>query len=848
MLGELVAPPDERLLDTSITATEFIGPQVLAPPPVRARIVVVGAGLVGASTALHLALLGETDVLLVERNRVASGTSWHAAGLLARVRGSHALTELASYGVELYRGLEQQTGLPVAFNQNGSLTLARQPGRVDELRATVAMARHHGVEAELLDPSALSALHPLLSSHGVLAALHQPGDAMINPGWGAAALARRAHDLGVTVREGVSVNALRVEGPEGDRRVSGVVTDAGVIEAERVILCCGVWTRDLAASVGAAVALYAAEHVHVTSSPIEGAVPSLPLLRDLDSSLYIRHHRGALVVGAFEPDGKPRSMNGIGPEFAFGEFEADWDHFRPIRERAEAAVPALRSATYERFLCAPESFTPDVNFCLGETPEVGGLFVGAGFNSQGVIFAPGAGRALADWVVNGAPGFDSSAVDVGRFATAQASRRYLHRRTTESLGRLYAMHWPHFQSSAARGVRATALTERLREAGGCLGETNGWERPLWFAGPGEVATTEYSYGRQNWFAAAEEEHLAARTAVAFFDLSSFSKYEVTGPEALAVLQRVFTADLDVAVGRVSYTLALNVRGGIVLDGTVLRLGAERFLVVTPTTAQRTTLHLLRRAAARRACAVFDATSGTSVLHVAGPASRDLVSRLLPSDADLAGLSRFQVRATEIADAFGLVARVSFTGELGYELYLPTDYAVGVFDAVVEAGSDLGLRLAGMQALDSLRLEVGYRHLGHDLTAAENPGLAGLDRFVADQKPGGFVGREALAVADPTTVARRQGFLLLDDPLAVLHGGDTVRSAGGAPGSSSGEVVGLVTSAAHGHSLGADCGIVILDHAFAATVPASGTAAVQVDVLFGGGSGRVSWTPFRLPRG
>jgi len=843
MLAETVAPPDERLLDTSITAAEFIGPQVLAPPPARARIVVVGAGLVGASTALHLALLGETDVLLVERHRVASGTSWHAAGLLARVRGSHALTELASYGVELYRGLEQQTGLPVAFNQNGSLTLARQPGRVDELRATVSMARHHGVDAELLDPSALSALHPLLSSTGVLSALHQPGDAMINPGWGAAALARRAYDLGVTVREGVSVNGLQVEGPEGDRRVSGVVTDTGVIEAERVILCCGVWTRDLAASVGAAVALYAAEHVHVTSSLIEGAVATLPLLRDLDSSLYIRHHRGALVVGAFEP----RSMDGIGPEFSFGEFDPDWAHFQPIRERAEAAVPALRSATYERFLCAPESFTPDVNFCLGETPEVGGLFVGAGFNSQGVIFAPGAGRALADWVVNGAPGFDSSAVDVGRFATAQASRRYLHRRTTESLGRLYAMHWPHFQSSAARGVRGTALTERLRQAGGCLGETNGWERPQWYARPGEVATTEYSYGRQNWFAAAEEEHRAARTAVAFFDLSSFSKFEVTGPDALAVLQHVFTADLDVAVGRVTYTLALNVRGGIVLDGTVLRLGAERFLVVTPTTAQRTTLHLLRRAAARCACAVFDATSGTSVLHVAGPASRELVSRLLPSDADLASLSRFHVRPAEIADTFGLVARVSFTGELGYELYLPTDYAAGVFDAVGEAGTDLGLRLAGMHALDSLRLEVGYRHLGHDLTAAENPGLAGLDRFVADQKPGGFVGREALAAADPTTRARRQGVLLLDDPTAVLHGGDTVRSAGGA-GSSAGGVVGQVTSAAHGHSLGADCGIVILDHAFAATVPVTGAMDVQVDVLFGGGAGRVSWTPFRVPRG
>ncbi len=839
MRPEPGAVPDERMLDTSIAATEFIGPEVASAPPIRARVVVVGGGLLGASTALHLALAGERDVLLLERNRIASGTSWHAAGLLARVRGSHALTELASYGVDLYAGLEAKTGLPVAFNQNGSLTLARQPGRVDELRSTAAMARHHGVDAELVDPRALSDLHPLLSADGVLTALHQPGDAMINPGWGAAALARRAHDLGVTVREDVAVTGLRVEGPADDRRVTGVVTEAGVIEAERVVLCCGVWTRDLAASVGAAVALYAAEHVHVTTTPVAGAVASMPLVRDLDSSLYIRHHRGALVVGAFEPDGKPRSMSGIGSDFAFSEFEPDWEHFRPIRANAERAVPALRTVTYQRFLCAPESFTPDVNFCLGETPEVAGLFVGAGFNSQGVIYAPGAGQVLADWVLGGAPGFDSSAVDVGRFAAAQANRRYLHRRTTESLGRLYAMHWPQLQSTAARGVRRTPLTERLHAAGGRLGETNGWERPLWFGRPGDLAEPRYSYGRQEWFDATASEHRAAREAVAFFDLSSFSKFEVTGPNACAVLQRVLTADVDIAIGRVVYTLALNLRGGIVLDGTVLRLGAQRFLVVTPTTAHRATMHLLRRAASGAACEVFDATSGTAVLHLAGPASRELVSRLLPYDADLSGLPRFGVRPAEIADADGLVARVSFTGELGYELYVPTDYAVGVFDAVLEAGADLGLRLAGLHALDSLRLEVGYRHLGHDITPAENPWAAGLDRFVAAGKS--FVGQEAVE-ANPAVRQRRQAFLLLDDPDAVLHGGDSVRAGG--------RVVGEVTSAAPGHTLGADCGIVMLEPGFAAALTTDGTAEVDVDVdvLFGSGGGKVRWSPFRTPSG
>ncbi|MEX0991730.1 MAG: FAD-dependent oxidoreductase [Actinomycetota bacterium] len=829
--------PDERLLDDSISAASFLGADaVTAPLPSRARIVVIGAGIVGAATAAHLAELGERDVLLLERDRVASGTSWHAAGLLARMRGSHALTELSSYGVEVYRGLEARTGLPLAFNENGSLTLARQPGRVDELKSMGVMARHHDVEAHLLTPDALAGVHPLVSADGVLAALHQPGDAMINPGWGAAAMVKWASDAGVSVREGARITGLKVDDVAGMPRVTGVTTEQGDVEAEVVVLCAGIWTRELAASVGALVPLYAAEHVHVTTGPVRGAVPSMPLIRDLDGYLYVRHHQGCLVVGAFEPDGKPRAMDTIGDDFSFGEFEPDWEHFRPVRENAERAVPTLRDTTYERFLCAPESFTPDVNFCLGETPEVAGLYVGAGFNSQGIIFAPGVGRALAQWIVGGAPAFDASAVDVARFDAAQGDPGYLHERTRESLGRLYAMHWPHIQSEAARGLLHTPLTERLRDAGAFLGEANGWERPMWFARGGQEPEIVYSYRRQNWFDASGEEHRAAREGVAFFDLSSFAKTEVAGPEAAVAVQQVCTADIGaLPVGRAVYTLMLNRRGGIEVDGTVLRRGPDRFLVITPTLAQRKTEWIIRRSAAGRDATVTNVTGDIAVLHLAGPGSLDLLQRL--TSDDVAGLGRFAARDIQVAGVAGTVLRVSFTGERGYELYVPAGHALAVFERIVEAGKEFDLRLAGLNALDSLRAEVGYRHLGHDIGPADDPFAAGLDRFVAMDAEGGFTGREAL---EGVSRERRQVLLLLDDPDPVLYHGESVLADG--------RIVGEVTSAAYGHTLGAACGLAMLEPEVVASIPAGGTSPVTVDVLGTAIPGRVSLEPFRRPKG
>lgn len=820
----------ERLLDASMTATLFDPGAASAPLPERARVVVVGAGVAGASVAYHLARLGERDVLLLERDRVASGSSWHAAGLVVKARATHALTELASYGIELYARLEAETGVAVGLKRPGSLTLARTPGRWDELRYGAAVARHHAIPAHEVSPREVEELWPLATGDGLVGAIHQPLDGYLNPGLLAQALATGAHAAGATVREAAPVERLRIE----DGRVTGVVTARGTVACERVVLACGLWTRDLAAVAGAAVPLYAAEHVHVQTAPIDGASDQLGVLRDLDGYLYVRHLNGSLLVGAFEPDGKPLPVAALGDRFAFGELAADWDHFAPIRRNAEALVPALRTTTWDRFLCAPESFTPDAAFCLGETAEVEGLFVAAGFNSQGIIYAGGAGTALAEWIVEGAPTRDLAGVDVRRFARQQANRRYLHARTVEGLGRLYAMHWPNLQPTTARNVRRTPLHERTAAAGAVFGEAVGWERPNWYAPPGVERAYAYSYGRQNWFPHVAAEHRAAREAAALFDLSTFTKIEVAGADACAVVQRICARRVDVEPGRLVYTLMLTPRGGIDLDGTVVRLAADRLLVITPTVSHAATLALLRRAARGRNASVFDATAGLATLAVMGPASRELLARVTPDDLSSAAFPFGSAREIEVADGHALALRVSFVGELGWELYPTADLAVDVHDALVAAGADLGLRHAGYHALDSLRCEKGFRHLGHDIGPADDPYEASLGFLVDLDLPGGFTGRDALAARAAAAPARRQRFIRLDDPEPLLLHGESVLAGD--------RIVGHVLSGAYGHTLGAACGVCTV----AADVEPG--AGFHVDVMGTRVPATLSAQPFYDPSG
>ena len=798
------------MLDDTLTATSFAPDAADGVLPERAQVVVVGGGIAGSSIAYHLAGLEIADVLLLERARIASGTSWHAAGLVARVRGSHPLTQLANYGVDLYRRLADETGVDVHFRPTGSLTLAENEGRKTELRYTAAIARHHGVEANLLEPEEVPDVWPLASTDGLVGALIQPGDGTVNPGYAALALAKGAHDRGVMIREGVSVTGILTDG----RAVLGVRSDGGDVEAETVILACGLWTRDLAATVGVPVALYAAEHVHVSTDPIEGVHDLLPLVRGLDGYFYARHHAGGLMIGAFEPDGRPRPTGSIPEHWAFGEFGPDWEHLAPVRANAERRIPALKDVEFTRFLRAPESFTPDSNFCLGEAAEVRNLYVAAGFNSQGIIYSPGAGRALAEWIREGAPTFDASEVDVRRFARTQANERYLHERTKEALGRLYAMHWPNLQATTARDVRRSPLYDRLQAAGACFGELAQWERANWFAPPGVDPVNDYSFGRQNWFPYAAEEHRAAREAVALFDLSSFAKIEVTGRDALRLLQHVGTNDVDVSIGKVVYTLFLNRRGGIENDGTVTRLGKDRFLVLTPTATQHRTLEWLRSHTDGMAVSIADVTSASATLALMGPLSRELLSRLTADDLSNERFPFFTSKKIQVRNAPAFAIRASFVGELGWELYVPTEFTVHVYDAIVETGVDLGLRLAGYHALDSLRMEKGFVHVGQDVGPTDDPFTAGLGHVVKLDKE--FVGVEAARAAKRSPGSHRLANLKLEDPEPILLHGESVIVDG--------RIAGTVMSGAYAHTIGAAAGLAMVD----AAILANDGTTVEVD--------------------
>lgn len=803
----------EDLLNSSLSAAQF-RPEPTGPLAARARIVIVGGGIVGTSIAYHLAKLGANDVLLLEQSVISAGSTWHAAGLIANTRASHFLTEIASYSVRTYGGLAAETGIDIGFDQCGALSISRTADRADELRYLANVGRLHGIDIRELDPSTLANVWPLAVPDGVTAVLHHVLDGTINPGWAAVAFGKSAHAAGVTIREGIGVARLVHDG----RRVSGVETTTGeLVEAETVVLAAGLWSRDLAAQAGVSLPLYAAEHLHVTTTPLHSLGESVPVLRDMDGYFYARQHRRGLMIGAFEPKGKPRSMESIGHSFAFGEFDEDWEHFDPIRKLAIERIPSLDAAKWARFLCAPESFTPDGNFLLGETAELAGLFTASGFNSQGLIFGAGAGKALAEWIVEGSPTMDIAAVDARRFASAQNNRQYLRKRTVESLGNVFAMHWPHLQPATARGVRRTPLHERIHAARAVFGEANGWERANWYAPADTDRRYRYSYGRQNWFEAVAREHQAARERAVVFDLSSFTKIDVSGPGALDVLQRACTQNVDVPVGRVVYTLLCNERGGIEVDATITRVEEDRFLVLAPGVTQHQTYQWLRRVAGRQApVGIHDATSAYATLAVMGPASREVLGAITPDDLSDEGFPWGWSRTIEVADARALALRVSFIGELGWELYVPAEYAVNVYDAIVEAGRDVCLANAGYHALDSLRLEKGYRHLGHDIGPADDPFQAGLSFAVSFQKEGDFIGRAALEQLAQSPPVRKQSFLLLRDPEPVLVGGEGI-FRDGAP-------IGRLTSAAYGHTLG---GAVAIGYV---TAEAFESGAVEVEML------------------
>jgi 4-methylaminobutanoate oxidase (formaldehyde-forming) len=757
-------------------------------------VIVIGGGIAGCSVAYHLTRLGWRDVLLLERRDVSCGTTWHAAGLVGQLRTTQNLTRLARYGADLYERLEAETGQATGFRRPGGVSVARTAERMHELKRLASMARCFGVDVEVVTAAEAGRRWPLMRTDDLVGALWLPRDGRTNPIDTTRALARGARQGGATIVEDTAVTGIRVS----NGRVAGVATASGDVACEVVVNCAGMWAREVGRMAGVTVPLHASEHFYIVTDPIPGVTADLPVLRDTDGYIYVREEVGGLLMGGFEPVAKPWGMDGIPAHFAFSLLPEDWEHFRVLMEQALIRIPALESAPVRRHVNGPESFTSDGRFLLGEAPECRNFFVAAGFNSIGIASAAGAGKAVAEWIVGGEPSMDLWDVDIRRVAPFQGNPRYLRDRTVEMVGAAYAVHWPFLQPVTARGVRKSVLYDRLAARGACFGVVLGWERANWYATSGMEAAYRYSYGRQNWFPCAAAEHRAVREAVGLFDQSSFCKLRLDGPDALAALQHLCANDVDVPPGRLVYTQMLNARGGIEADLTVTRLAADAFMIVTATAAATHDADWIRRHLGEARAVLTDVTSSEAVLGVMGPRSRALLSRLTDTDLSSAAFPYLTSRPIWLASAPVRAARVTYVGELGWELYIPTEFAPGVYDALVAAGEDLGLRHAGYHAMDSLRIEKAYRSWGHDLGGEDTPLEAGLEFAVRFDKRVAFLGREALLAQRKTPLARRLLVFVLDDPEPLLYHDEPVWREG--------TLVGRISSGAYGHTVGRAVGL------------------------------------------
>lgn len=804
--------------------------------PATADAVVIGGGIAGCATAYHLAKLGCRNVLLLERRSLTCGTTWHAAGLVGQLRATLTMTRIAQYTAGLLPLLEAETGQATGFRQNGSISIATTQERLEELKRAASSARTFGLEVRVLGPDDIGRLYPALDGADIVGGVHLPKDGQTNPVDTTRALAAGARKYGARIVEGVAVREVVVE----RGRVVAVETDAGRVATLAVVNAAGMWARALAERSGVALPLLACEHFYAVTEEVPGLPRDLPVLRDLDGRLYVKEEAGKILFGCFEATAKPWGLSGIPEDFCFDELPPDLDHFMPAVERALRRLPALRGVGIRTFFNGPESFTPDNRYHLGEAPEVTGYYVIAGFNSTGIQSGAGAGKLLAELILRGAPGMDIGDVDIRRAMPEQAALPYLAARVSESLGWLYDMHWPFRQPETMRGLRRSALHDALAARGACHGEVALWERPNWFAPPGEPPVYRYSWGRQNWFVHAAREHRAVREAAGLFDLSSFVKLRVAGPDAHAVLQRVSTADIGGPVGTARYTLWLNDRGGIETDLTVLRRGTEDFLVITAAAHRvRDTAWLRRAVPAGARIEIADETEAHAVIGLAGPASRGILAALTEAALDSATFPFGACREIVVGGIAVLAARLSYTGELGWELYVPPAQAVLLLEQLLEAGAPHGLRPAGFHALDSLRIEKGFRHAGADMGPLDTPFEAGLGMLCRFAKPGGFIGREALLARRGERPQRRLVHLLLRDSGPLLYRDEPILLEG--------RILGRVSSGAYGHTLGVAMALGWIDWTEEAEV-AIGGEGWEVEVACEPVPAATSLRPFYDPEG
>jgi len=762
--------------------------------PSTAKAVIIGGGIIGCSTAYHLAKLGWADTVLLERKKLTSGTTVHAAGLVGQLRSNANITQLLGYSVDLYKKLEEETGLGTGWKMNGGLRLACNEERWTEVKRQATTAHSFGLDMQLLTPQEAQDLWPLMDISDVIGAAFLPTDGQANPSDITQALAKGARMAGAKIYEDTKVTDLEIE----NGKIRAVITEHGRIECEKVIVCAGQWTRDFAARFGVNVPLVPMEHQYMVTEPF-GVPGDLPTLRDPDRLTYYKEEVGGLVMGGYEPNPIPWAVNGIPQGFHYTLLDSNFDHFEQIMELSLGRVPALENAGIKTLTNGPESFTPDGNFIVGEAPELKNFFVGAGFNAFGIASGGGAGMVLAEWAAKGEPPFDLWSADIRRFGRPHFDTDWVRTRTVEAYGKHYTMAWPHEEHDSGRPCRKSPLYDTLKDLGACFGEKLGWERPNWYADAalGETPKDEYSFGRQNWFNAVGREHKAAREAAVLFDQTSFAKFALKGPDALAAMNWICANDVDKPVGALVYTQMLNDKGGIECDLTVGRVAHDEFYIVTGTGyATHDFDWISRNIPDGLNCQMFDITSSNAVLSLMGPRARDILSAVTRDDVSNSGFPFGTIRTIGIAGCPVQALRVTYVGELGWELHLPVEYAQTVYAALMEAGAPHGLVNAGYRAIESLRLEKGYRAWGSDIGADHTPFESGLGWAVKLRKNMPFKGREAAAAQKEGGVKKMLACFTVD-PDVVLLGRETIYR--------NGERVGWLTSGGYGHTLGQSIG-------------------------------------------
>ena len=782
----------------------------MAQVPNKARAVIIGGGVIGCSVAYHLAKLGWKDVVLLERKQLTSGTTWHAAGLIAQLRATANMTKLAKYSQELYGNLEAETGVSTGFKRCGSITVALTEERKEEIFRQAAMARAFGVDVEEISPAEVKAKYEHLNIEGVTGGVWLPLDGQGDPANISLALAKGARQMGAQViertkamgvtRNGRSITSVQWENEQGD---------SGSIDCENVINCGGMWGHEVGRMLGVNVPLHACEHFYIVTEAIAG-LTQMPVLRVPDECAYYKEDAGKMLLGAFEPVSKPWAMEGIPQDFEFDQLQEDFDHFEPILASAVERMPMLAEVGIHTFFNGPESFTPDDAYHLGLAPEMDNVWVAAGFNSVGIQSAGGAGQALAQWMQDGQKPFDLGDVDISRMQPFQGNKYYLFERSKETLGLLYADHFPYLQKNTARGVRRSPFHSHLKENGAVFGELAGWERANWFANVGQSLSYAYSWKRQNFFDNVAAEHKAVRENLGLYDMSSFGKIRVEGPGACAFMNYIGGGQYDVPVGKIVYTQFLNDRAGIEADVTVTRMSETAYLVVTPAATRLADQTWMMRNKGAFNVVITDVTAGEAVLAVMGPNARKLLEMVSPNDFSNATNPFGTAQEIELGMGLARAHRVTYVGELGWEVYVSADMAGHTFETLWEAGQNLNAKLCGMHMMDSCRIEKGFRHFGHDITCEDHVLEAGLGFAVKTEKPN-FIGRDAVMRKKETGLNTRMvQFKLTDSEPLLYHNEPVIRD---------GKIVGYLSSGNYGHHLGAAVGL--------GYVPCSGETALDL---------------------